>query len=108
MVPRLIMGGHAMHMTREEMDRVARLARLELGEDEKEAFGKQLDQVLGYVQKLKMFHTEGVDATATVGARTNVYRADEAGPSLSVEEATANAPDVEDGYFRVPRIIQES
>lgn len=96
-----------MHITREDVDRIAGLARLELAEAEKEVFGKQLDQVLGYVQKLKMFHTEGVAATATVVKQVNVYRDDEARPSLSVEQAMANAPDAREQFFCVPRIIQE-
>lgn len=96
-----------MHLTREEIDRIAGLARLQLAEAEKEAFGKQLDQILDYVQKLKMYHTDGVAATATVAGQTNVCRADEVRPSLSVDEATANAPDAQGHYFCVPRIIQE-
>jgi aspartyl-tRNA(Asn)/glutamyl-tRNA(Gln) amidotransferase subunit C len=97
-----------MHITREEVERIAKLARLELSEGDKAAFGKQLDQILAYVQKLKTFHTDGVAATATVAGQTNVSRADDVQPSLSVEEATANAPDVQDQYFRVPRILQDS
>ena len=96
-----------MHLTPEEIDRIAGLARLELTDAEKKAFGTQLDQVLGYVQKLKGFHTDGVAATATVVEQTNVYRADETRPSLSVDEALCNAPDAQDRYFCVPRIIQE-
>lgn len=96
-----------MHITREEVERIARLARLELAEGEKAAFGKQLDQILTYVQKLKMFHTDGVAETATVVKQANVFRADETRPSLSAEQAMANAPDVRDQYFCVPRIIQE-
>jgi aspartyl-tRNA(Asn)/glutamyl-tRNA(Gln) amidotransferase subunit C len=97
-----------MHITREEVERIAGLARLELTEGEKAAFGKQLDQILAYVQKLKTFQTEGVPATATVAGQTNVYRADEVRPSLPVEEATANAPDAQEQFFRVPRILQDS
>ncbi|HEX2055155.1 MAG TPA: Asp-tRNA(Asn)/Glu-tRNA(Gln) amidotransferase subunit GatC [Nitrospiraceae bacterium] len=97
-----------MHMTGEEVDRIAKLARLELTEGEKAAFGKQLDQILAYVQKLKTFQTDGVTATATVAGQTNVFRADVVQPSLSVEEATANAPDTQNQYFRVPRILQDS
>lgn len=97
-----------MHLTSEEIDRIAGLARLELTAAEKKAFGKQLDQVLGYVQKLKGFHTNGVAATATVMEQAELFRADEARPSLSVEDALANAPEVQEQYFSVPRIIQGS
>jgi aspartyl-tRNA(Asn)/glutamyl-tRNA(Gln) amidotransferase subunit C len=96
-----------MHLSPDEIDRIAGLARLELTDAEKTAFGTQLEQVLGYVQKLKGLHTDGVAATATVVEQASVYRADEMRPSLSVEEALANAPDAQDRYFCVPRIIQE-
>ena len=96
-----------MHLTPEEIDRIAGLARLELTDAEKTAFGTQLDRVLGYVQKLNGFHTDGVAATATVAEQANVSRADETRPSLSVEEALANAPDARDRYFCVPRIIHQ-
>jgi aspartyl-tRNA(Asn)/glutamyl-tRNA(Gln) amidotransferase subunit C len=97
-----------MHITREEVERIAKLARLELSEGEKVAFGRQLDQIVAYVQKLKTFRTDGVAATATVAGQSNVSRADDVQPSLSAEEATANAPDTQDQYFRVPRILQDS
>ncbi len=95
-----------MHITREEVERIARLARLELAESEKDAFGKQLNQVLGYVQKLKTFHTDGVDATSTVVEQTNVFRPDEMQPSLPIEQVMANAPETHEDCFSVPRIIQ--
>ena len=95
-----------MHITRQEVQRIAQLARLELTESEKDAFGKQLNQVLGYVQKLKTFHTDGVDAMTTVLEQTNVFRTDEVQPSLPVEQVMANAPESLEEFFCVPRIIQ--
>lgn len=95
-----------MHITRQEVQRIAQLARLELTESEKDAFGKQLNQVLGYVQKLKTFHTDGVDAMTTVLEQTNVFRMDEVQPSLPVEQVMANAPESLEEFFCVPRIIQ--
>jgi aspartyl-tRNA(Asn)/glutamyl-tRNA(Gln) amidotransferase subunit C len=97
-----------MAITRAEVRRVAQLARLELVDSEQDAFGKQLDQILLYVQKLKTFDTEGVEATSTVLEQVNVFRPDEVRPSLSVDEALANAPVAQENYFQVPRIIQES
>lgn len=97
-----------MAITRTEVLRVAQLARLELADSEQEAFGKQLDQILLYVQKLKTFDTEGVEATSTVLEQVNVFRPDEVRPSLSVDEALANAPVTQESYFQVPQIIQES
>lgn len=97
-----------MAISRAEVLRVAQLARLELADSEQEAFGKQLDQILLYVQKLKTFDTEGVEATSTVLEQVNVFRPDEVRPSLSVDEALANAPVTQESYFQVPQIIQES
>jgi aspartyl-tRNA(Asn)/glutamyl-tRNA(Gln) amidotransferase subunit C len=97
-----------MHMTQEEVDRIADLARLELADAEKTTIGRQLEQVLGYVQKLKTIHTEDVDATATVVEQANVFRDDEVRPSLPVEQALRNAPERCNQYFSVPRIIKES
>ena len=97
-----------MAISRAEVLRVAQLARLELADSEQEAFGKQLDQILLYVHKLKTFATEGVEATSTVREQVNVFRPDEVRPSLPVDEALANAPVTQESYFQVPRIIQES
>jgi aspartyl-tRNA(Asn)/glutamyl-tRNA(Gln) amidotransferase subunit C len=94
-----------MHITQEEVERIAKLARLELTEGEKSAFGKQLDQILSYVQKLQSLGTDGVAATSMVAGQTNVDRADDLQPSLSAGAATANAPDAQEHYFRVPRIL---
>ena len=67
-----------------------------------------MNQIFAYVQKLKTFDTEGVEATSTVLEQVNVFRPDEVRPSLSVDEALANAPVTQESYFQVPRIIQES
>ncbi|NGZ95873.1 MAG: Asp-tRNA(Asn)/Glu-tRNA(Gln) amidotransferase GatCAB subunit C [Nitrospira sp. WS110] len=97
-----------MEITKQEVERVAKLARLALNEAETEAFGQQLNQIVAYVQKLKTFSTEGVEPTATVLGQTNVFRPDETQTSLSPDQALANAPDAEEHCFRVPKIIQES
>lgn len=97
-----------MEITRQEVEKVAKLARLALTEAETEVFGQQLNQIVAYVQKLKTFSTEGVEPTATVLGQTNVFRPDETQASLSPEQALANAPDAEEQCFRVPKIIQES
>ena len=96
-----------MQITKEEVEKVARLARLELTEVEKTAFTKQLSQILTHVETLKQYDTAGVEPTATVLGQVNVFRADEVRPSLSVERAMANAPESVEGYFVVPKIIEE-
>jgi aspartyl-tRNA(Asn)/glutamyl-tRNA(Gln) amidotransferase subunit C len=94
-------------ISREEVEHVARLARLELTEEEKVRMTAQLDSILGYIDKLNELDTAQVEPTTTVIPMVSVMREDVVRPSLSQEEALANAPDREDAYFRVPRIIED-
>ena len=96
-----------MKITRQDVEHVARLARLEITETEKQAFSQQLSDILTYVEKLNALKTEGVEPTATVLGQTNVFREDKSRPSLPVEKALANAPEQADGFFVVPKIIEE-
>ena len=96
-----------VEITKQEVEKVAKLARLELTEVEKAAFTKQLSQILTYVETLKQYDTAGVGPTATVLGQDNVFRSDEVRPCLSVEQALANAPEAGEGYFVVPKIIEE-
>ncbi len=95
-----------MEITKADVEHVAKLARLEITETERDAFSKQLSAILTYVEKLKTLETSGVEPTATVLEQTNVFREDKARPSLPVEKALANAPESESGHFRVPRILE--
>ena len=95
-----------MKITMAEVEHVARLARLELNEQEKEKMRAQLDSILSYIDKLNELDTSGVEPTSHVLPLTNVFREDEVRPSLSQEEALANAPDRHDLLFRVPRILE--
>ncbi len=95
-----------MKITIKEVEHVARLARLELTEEEKERMRAHLDSILTYMDKLNELDTSGVEPTSHVLPMTNVFRADEVRPSLSQEEALANAPDRQDLFFRVPRILE--
>ena len=94
-------------ITRKEVEHVARLARLELSEDEKERMTAQLDAILGYVDKLNALDTSRVEPTTTVIPMVSVMRDDVTRPSLDREAALANAPDRDDVFFRVPRIIED-
>ena len=96
-----------MEITKADVEHVAKLARLDISETEKEAFSKQLSAILTYVEKVKALDTSGVEPTATVLEQTNVVREDKARPSLPVDKALANAPENENGYFVVPKIIEE-
>jgi len=94
-------------ITLAEVEHVARLARLALDDDEKERMRSQLDAILGYVEQLRRVNTDGVEPTAHVLPLVNVLRDDEVRPSYPVEAMLANAPDAQDGQFRVPRILEE-
>ena len=96
-----------MEITKQEVEKVAKLARLELTEVEKTAFTKQLSQILTHVETLNQYDSAGVEPTATVLGQVNVFRADEVRPSLPVEKAVANAPESAQGFFVVPKIIED-
>ncbi|MGH7228305.1 MAG: Asp-tRNA(Asn)/Glu-tRNA(Gln) amidotransferase subunit GatC [Nitrospiraceae bacterium] len=96
-----------MRISKEEVERVAKLARLEITEAEKEVFGTHLSSILTYMDKLKTLNTERVEPTSTVLEQTNVLREDKVCPSLPAEKALANAPEQTDGFFVVPKILEE-
>lgn len=96
-----------MQISKEQVEHVAKLARLEITDAEKEAFSVQLSSILSYIEQLKAWDTTGVEPTATVLEQTNVFREDRMKPGLSAEQALANAPDSDGAYFRVPRILEE-
>jgi len=96
-----------MDITQKEVEHVAKLARLELSEDEKGTFTRQLSAILTYMDQLKMLDTRGVEPTNKVLPTENVFRDDEVRPSLPQERALANAPEQADGFFRVPRILED-
>jgi aspartyl-tRNA(Asn)/glutamyl-tRNA(Gln) amidotransferase subunit C len=90
-----------------EVERVARLARLELSAEEKDRMREQLDRILGYIDKLRRLDTEGVPPTSHAVPMVNVMREDEPRPCLPPQEMLANAPDRSGDFFRVPRIIED-
>ena len=96
-----------MGISKEQVEHVAKLARLEVSEDEKAMFARQLSAILTYMDQLKEVDTEGVEPTATVLPTENVFREDEVTPSLTQEQALANAPDQSEGFFRVPKILED-
>ena len=95
-----------MPIAREQVEYVARLSRLELTEEEKDRFAGQLEAILEFVGKLNELDTAGVELLIHVAPRQNVSRDDVPGQSLPRDEALANAPDQNEGSFKVPRIIE--
>ena len=95
-----------MKITKQEVEHVAGLARLELSETEKESLTDQLSNILTYVDKLNELDTKGVEPTSHVLAINNVMRDDAPRESLTQERALANAPDKAAGHYKVPKIIE--
>lgn len=95
-----------MKITRKDVEHVALLSRLELGDNDVAKFTGQLNAILDYIEVLNKVDTTGIEPTAHVLPIKNVARADEVRPSLPRELALANAPEQEDGYFKVPRILE--
>jgi len=88
-----------------DVEHVALLARLSLTEDEKQVYTKQLSDILEHVRKMQDLNTAGVQPTAHVLPLQNVFREDQVGEHLSVDQVLANAPVRQDNFFKVPKII---
>jgi aspartyl-tRNA(Asn)/glutamyl-tRNA(Gln) amidotransferase subunit C len=95
-----------MKISKQEVEHVAKLARLELSEQEKEQLTDQLSNILTYVETLNSIDTTGVEPTSHVLDIKNVMRDDVAVPGLTQEQALANAPDKAAGHYKVPKIIE--
>jgi aspartyl-tRNA(Asn)/glutamyl-tRNA(Gln) amidotransferase subunit C len=94
-----------MKITKEEVLHVAHLARLDLDDASIERFAGQIDEILGYIDKLNQIDTQGIPPTSHAIFLTNAFRDDEPGEHLERERALANAPDQEDGSFVVPKVV---
>ena len=89
----------------EEVETIVELAKLTLTDEEKSTFQEQLSAILDYAEMLQQVDTSGVPPMASAIPLNNVMRPDEVRPSLSNEEALFNAPDVEEGSFRVRAVL---
>jgi aspartyl-tRNA(Asn)/glutamyl-tRNA(Gln) amidotransferase subunit C len=92
-------------VSRDDVEYVAKLARIELTEEEKNTLTSQLNSILGHIEKLSELDTEGVEPTFHVFDVQNVFREDEVRPSLPTEEILKNAPVRDGNFFKVPKII---
>lgn len=92
-------------ISHEEVEHIARLAKLDLTEPEKTLFEEQLSQILTFVGQLDEVSTEGIPPTASVAEQESVLRDDLPRAGLSPEQALSNAPEASGGFFVVPKII---
>ena len=93
-----------MSISRDQVLHVAALARLDLSDEEVERLTAELGAILDAVSKVSELDLDDVEPTSHPLDVVNVWREDEPRPSLALEDALANAPDPEDGHFRVPAV----
>jgi aspartyl-tRNA(Asn)/glutamyl-tRNA(Gln) amidotransferase subunit C len=98
-----------MPITKDDVLKIAELARLEFTPEETDSFTLQLDSILGYIDKLNELDTSAVESMSTSTAagenRGYAQRDDMVTESLGQQLAVGNAPDAEAGYFKVPKVI---
>lgn len=95
-----------MSLTKEEVEHIAELARLELTDEEKTRYREQLSEILDYAARLQTLDTRHIPPTSTVLAKRSVLRPDVAAQGLSTDEALSNAPRAEQQQFRVPPVME--
>jgi aspartyl-tRNA(Asn)/glutamyl-tRNA(Gln) amidotransferase subunit C len=96
-----------MKVTKKDLENVAVLSRLRVPEDEQETYIQQMDAILTYMDNLAEVDTENVKPTTYALPMSNVFREDEVKPSLPREAALSNAPLQENGYFKVPKVLED-
>lgn len=94
-----------MDLSKDEIDHVAILARLSLGETETEAMRKELTAILGYVDELEKAPTEGLEPISQIRNLENIAREDIIEPSLETEKILQNAPDKKEGFIKVKKVF---
>lgn len=94
-----------MALTLEQVRHIAHLARLRLTQDEEKRYQDQLSDILDYAERLQSVDTNHISPTATVLDRVAPLRDDEVRPCPPREDILANAPEAEDGMFRVPPVL---
>lgn len=95
-----------MALSREEVQHVAQLARLDFSDEEEQRMAAEMSQILDYVEKLDELDTSGVPPMSHVLDVTNVFRDDEIESRIDREQALEPAPETDDGYFQVPQVIE--
>ena len=94
-----------MSVSRKDVEHIAELARLKFNDEELESFTNQLNEILTYVDKLNELDTEKIEPLSHPVENSNVFRVDKVKPSVPKEEALKNAPEKDDNFFRVPKVI---
>jgi aspartyl-tRNA(Asn)/glutamyl-tRNA(Gln) amidotransferase subunit C len=95
------------NFTTEDVDRLAALARVELTDDERKLFARQLSAILTYAEQVQDVDTSGIPPTSHAAAALSAFREDQPRPSLSRAEVLSQAPEADHqaGLFKVPRVL---
>jgi aspartyl-tRNA(Asn)/glutamyl-tRNA(Gln) amidotransferase subunit C len=95
-----------MSVTKEEVLKIAELAKLKIPENKIEKYTEDLNSILSYMEKLNEIDTSDVEPLLHPLEGSNVFREDELRPSINTENALKNAPERTDAYFKVPKVIK--
>ena len=96
-----------MQISKEQVKHIAGLARLKLTPREIDKYSQDLTVILDYIDQLKVVDTQGIDIAPEGTGGSPVLREDAAGESLTEEQTLANAPERDEEYFRVPRVLDK-
>ena len=95
-----------MKITRELLDKIAHLSRLEFDEKDAEKMMRDMSEIVEWVEKLKEVNTDGVEPLTTMSHEVNALREDEIGKHLDHERALLHPPKKDADYFRVPKVLE--
>lgn len=94
-----------MSVTRKDVEYIAELARLKFNNQELDNFTEDLNEILTYIDKLNELNTDNIEPLSHPVEGTNAFREDIVKPSIPTEEALKNAPDKDESFFKVPKVI---
>jgi len=95
-----------MALSKQTVEYVAHLSRIELTEEELEKLSKQLESIIGFIDALRAADISGIEPTDHILPLNNALRPDEPRPSLPIEKTLANAPRKDGRFFAVPKVIE--
>lgn len=95
-----------MKIDEKTLKKIAHLARLEVDETEVPKLMTEMTRMLNFVEKLNVVKTDGVEPLTTMSFETNVFREDEVKPEITPEEVLKNAPQKDNQYFHVPKVLE--
>ena len=94
-----------MSVTKKDVEHIAELARLNFKDEELENFTHQLNQILDYMEKLNELDTENIEPLSHPVEGNNIFREDKLSASIPTNEALLNAPESDEQFFKVPKVI---